>query len=655
MHVTSRRTKKCAPRLVESVRRPAVKTAGRKGPCWGWGAYSMISERQRQRSRLVPYALSLFVVLVLGLSILVGIRDNAYVLKGGAVFAASGDTFRLTAPLKFPAAPGLTLTGGTISLARSKGKEQGMAAFLSSGEAKLLLDGAVLSFDASEDGRHGKRSDGEESADITAPLLATLMQLSFDSLSLNRSTIAIRNGNRAADLLTNVSAEIICKRKQSLHAKGTFNFNGDQVAFDVTMGATLDHRSGNQYPVRASFKAPLIQATLDGRLSLADGFRLQSPNAEVSGSNLRRAMHWLGTPWPSGPGFGEFRARGELEWTERAIAFQKATFEADGNVATGTLSLLGGGSRLAIEGTLALKGLDLTRYTPGPATKNANGGQSREASPPAGPLNVLLPFVKDFDADLRVSADRVIIDGATLGRSAATLSLKQGKLLADIAELELDGTGHGGGQLSVDTNGPEPRVSVRGKLESVEVGPPLAAIFGHPVVQGRADVAIELTANGGSNERLLGTLGGKMTVALAEGGGRFGLDAGSLAAEAHARELAGWGVHGRGYTKIERLDARLLLAAGILTIESAKAYDGSTAYAAHGTLDLLQRTADLKLSVIRGLSEDRAADNDLSRDVVLVRGGWAAPHIRLVVPPDKAVVPEIRLPEPLVPSPASRP
>ena len=617
----------------------------------------MISGQQGQRSRLVAFAVWSFVILVLALPVVVGMRDTEHVFHGG-VLAASRDSFQLTTPLKFSAAPGLTLTSGKISFAPEQSSVSGekAAALLSKGEGRLVLDDATLSFDASEDGKNAARQDAEElNSDAIAPLVAALSQLSFDTLTLNRVTIVIRKGNRAADFLTNVKADITCKRKQSLRAKGTFDLNGQQLSFETTLGTNLDRKAGNQYPLRAVVKGALVQVVLDGRLSLADGFRLQAPHAEITSPQLRQMVRWLGATWPGSAGFAEFRAKGELEWTERAIAFQKATFEMDNNVATGTLSLVTGGSRPSLEGTLALKGLDLSRYAaaPKPITRSLQAPVTTDAEANAA-LGVVLPLIKQFDADLRLSADRVIVGGNTLGRSATTLTLRGGKLLADIAELELDGTAHGSGQVSVDLNGGEPRVAVRGKLEALELATPINALFGYPALHGRADVTLDLSGAGESLEQLAGTLAGKIALALPEGG-QVGVDAGALVAAAKARDLSGWGGYGRGYTALEQLDARLFLTAGIVKLDGVKGYEGNTGYSATGTVDLLDRSLDLRLSVARGLSEDRTpADGARGPDVLQTKGPWRAPLIRYMPPVEKAALPRVPdatvLPEPLVPA-----
>ncbi len=127
----------------------------------------------------------------------------------------------------------------------------------------------------------------------------------------------------------------------------------------------------------------------------------------------------------------------------------------------------------------------------------------------------------------------------TIGRSAATVSLRSGKMLADIAELEIDDGTRGGGQIRIDMSGANPSYDVQAKFESADVGRSVQAVFGHPTVQGRGSITVDLTATGNTGESLLRSLGGKLCVILAEGG-RVGLDVNKLAAASEPLPEGAW-------------------------------------------------------------------------------------------------------------------
>src|SRR5262249_7370046 len=132
-------------------------------------------------------------------------------------------------------------------------------------------------------------------------------------------------------------------------------------SFDMTLGAPSEPEAATR-PITALLDSAMLSANLDGSILLADNPRLSSPHAEVKIPHLREAAYWLGAGWPSGYGFNAFYAKGQLEWVNRTLAFQKAVLQMDGNEAQGTLSVNFGAPRPAVDGTLGLKTLDLSKY-----------------------------------------------------------------------------------------------------------------------------------------------------------------------------------------------------------------------------------------------------------------------------------------------------
>ena len=138
--------------------------------------------------------------------------------------------------------------------------------------------------------------------------------------------------------LENVNATISSKPNGALHCAGAFDFRGEKIAFDTTLGASLDAQ-GMSRPVNASFSGAPLNGTLEGSLMLGENPQLLSPQTEIASTDLRATARWLGVHWPAGRGFGAFHAKGQLEWAKRTLAFQNAFVAIDENDATGTLSI----------------------------------------------------------------------------------------------------------------------------------------------------------------------------------------------------------------------------------------------------------------------------------------------------------------------------
>jgi AsmA protein len=427
-------------------------------------------------------------------------------------------------------------------------------------------------------------------------------------------------------VLDELATDVTAKQNGTIRVVGSFVFRGEKVAFDTTLATKIDAQSA-AYPITASLKSQLLSAALDGQLLLGDSPRLLSPQADLAMPNVRAAARWLGTQWPPGDAFEDFYAKGQLEWVNHTVAFQKATVRMDGNEATGTLSVNFSGPRPALDGTLGLKSLDLSKYVQGRDGGDNAPGESL-LSMVRGASGLEFPLIQSIDADLRLSSSSVVLPDVTIGRSAATISLKGGKMLADIAELEIDDGTRGGGQLRIDASGTHPSYDIRGKLEALDLGRAGQAIFGHPTIQGRGDVIVEISAAGDTGTMLLSSLDGKLCVILDEGG-QLGLDVDQLSAAMKSPQPQSvWPAASTGAIPVDTLDARFAVHNGVIHTEKATAVAGTRAMKADGAIDLSRRRLDLELAigeVAQASTEATAAPR--KHEVIDLHGPWSAPAL----------------------------
>ena len=597
---------------------------------------------KRPRQSLRRYSLALAIlfslVFIIAAPILISDRYSHIVLRSAAVFAASANSYSLSSPVRLLEAPMIELEGGTLSVPPTRtGLARGgqMIAMLITGSGpQMTLENATFTadFSTSEPTFSNSTGNGE-----VAPLVSALKTMQFDGLAVRNSSVRIKMSDGSTLEFDEVTAEITSKPNGAIQATGSFAFRGEKVTFETALGASLDPR-GNDRPIAASFASAPLSATLDGSLMLGDSPQLLSPQAELTIVNLRDAARWLGVNWPSGRGFGAFHAKGQLEWGNRTVAFQRALVQMDDNEAAGTLSVNFSGARPALEGTLGLKTLDLSKYLK-PAVA-ASGAAPDVASSAATPSllsamstasGLAFPLIQSIDADMRISSDSVVLSGATIGRSAVTISLKEGKMLADIAELEIDEGTRGGGQIRIDTSGANPSFGVQGKLEAMDVGRAAQLMFGHPTVQGRGIVTIDLSAVGNTGASLLRSLGGKLCVTLNEGG-RIGLDINQLTAAANAPQpSSAWQAASAHAISVDKLDARFVVTDGVIRTQSAEAVSGARALRADGSISLLERRLDLELAIGDLAKADiEGGEPKLQpRDVIDVHGPWSEPALRV--------------------------
>ena len=553
-------------------------------------------------------------------------------LKGAAVLAASRDSYSLSSPVRLLATPMVELESGTLSLPHSSSglarSGEVIAMLITGGGPRMTLDNATFTADFST----AEPSFSQASFAGIAPLVASFQKLQFDTLAIQNGSVRIKMSDGSTLTLDDLVADVTSKPNGTVRAAGSFSFRGEKVSFDTTLGASTAAPAAAR-PITASLDSKMLSATLDGSILLAENPRLLSPRAEINIPHLRQAAFWLGAGWPPGFGFDDFHAKGQLEWVNRTLAFQKAVLQMDGNEAEGTLSVNFGAGHPAIDGTLGLKTLDLSKYLARGGTAEP-GSETSLLSLVGGARGLHFPLIESVDADLRVSSDSVVVPGLTIGHSAATISLKAGKMLADIAELEIDDGMRGGGQLRIDTNGLQPNYDVHAKLESIDLGQAGKAIFGHPTIQGRGDVIVDLTADGDSGDTLLRSLDGKLCVTLVEGG-QLGVDINQLVTAASSPQQATlWRAAASSAIPIDRLDARFAVVNGVIRTETAQAMAGERAMKADGVIDLPARSLDIELTIGDRARADAGEDvKPAPRQVIDLHGPWAQPTMQPVAAP----------------------
>lgn len=608
----------------------------------------MTDRKPSPRMAIVALAVLAFIMLGLSVPILVGGRPQSITLQSASVQAASRDTFVIAAPVRLLAAPELTLQSGTLSMATDKSGRprsgEAAAAILAAGSARITLDDATIWLDLDRGGTVGKGLQTSADA-LAAPLLSALANLSFETVSLRNCVIVLKRGDQTSDVLSDVRLEIGNRKNVSLTAVGSFDLAGRQLALDATLGLVSDRKDVVQLPLKATLKGGLVDASIsDARLLLGDKFEVVAPVAEVQSGRLVQAAAWLGSVWPVGRGLGVFKAKGRMHWADRTVVFQDASFQLDGNEATGTLAFSWDMARPEIDGTLALKRLDLTPYMELASAENRGVFSGGWLNLWGSSRSLALPMLSKIDADVRISSDRLTAGPWSFGKSAVSLSIKGHKMLADVGELELINEGSARGQLSVDMTAAQPRYVVRGKIEGFDAAKAANKAFGHAALAGRANLIFDLTGSASTVDQLARGLTGRVGIELPDGG-LLGIDVAQLAAAAQRSndpEAKGWGSPARGQTRVDQFAAKFGVQGGKLLVESFKASDATRLFTAAGDVDLSSRTFDGEFSIRKQpvtlvvVADDRPSP---PTEVLKLRGPWAEPNIRYSTRPSKSAAP----------------
>lgn len=579
-----------------------------------------MAHRRWARKFSVLFALILWLCLGLALPIILSL----YSTDGprDALEAAPADAFTLTEPVVLSARPGIRLERGTIAFLDGNGSPLPSAGFGQHGipqpSQSLQLFNATVAIGSPI---AASRADPATQPFPASPFAAALADGRYDFLSLRRTTLLVHGFLGETEALTDVAADVSLRRRGIVAIKGSGMLRGRKVSFDVSAAVGQAERRGamlHRLPVRLSLKGGQLDFNFDGRLVAAgDELELQGP-ADFSLTSGRAFARWLGAYWPTGAGLRDIAVRGQMRLGHGSIAFENAVARMDGNEATGVVGLRLKQPRPVLSGTLAYKLFDASVYLAAAAPDVADG--SSWTSLAAGALTV--PLGMHLDADMRISADRVQVGKIELDRVAATVALKDGRLLADVADMRLIG-GEGGGQVTADFSGLIPKVSVRGKLEQVDLALMSSALAGSPLLNGRGAIVADLAGTGGTLKDVLTGFSGKLAV-RAQTAGRIGLDFRGLLGSGGSGESYGWGDAARGHTAYDSLDMKLVLRDGTILTETAEARAGDATWSAVGVVNLLSDRIDVRLS--RGAP---GAASAAAQGVVELNGPLRRPRVKV--------------------------
>lgn len=534
------------------------------------------------------------------------------------VEAATRESYTLTSAVPLPLMPNVMIEGGKLSIDKPGRANDGLSGsqaikLLAAGDVKLLLDDAVLSIAPIQSTDPATVKAGGS----LAPILSALLKLSFSTLELRNASVKLGRGVEPFATLADVDFKITKPNTAQARAVGSFKYRDRPVTFDIMIGANAELQAEQARGTTTIgrtldivFKSELFSLTGSGILSAGDQPQLTSKSATLMVEDLRQLANWIGFKLGDGTGVGgvsKFQAQGLLDFSPQSIEFSEAKLQLDSNDATGAISFNWGGTRPSLDGTLAFKALELSNYLPAARPDAAKGFDLASLLKLRPESKSPFPLVNQIDADLRVSSARVSLGSMSFGRGAASLSLKDGVLLADVAELEIGKDGRCGGQFGFQMEGQVPSYSLRGKIESIDISMLMNALWSYSIVSGNSDVTIDLKAAGDSKEKMLSSLQGRVGV-IQPGSGQIGLDLRTLAATTRAQMQKGWGGATRGQTAIDGLAAEFFLVDGRLIAEKVGARAGDAVLSAVGSINVRDQVGDLKVFITHPQRDANATD-----------------------------------------------
>ena len=525
---------------------------------------------------------------------------------------------------------------------------------------KLVLVNPVIALEVGKDGKPNWQfataappAAGAPAAPQPAPQAAAPPSSSSSMLSgLSLADVRLENGKvsyldqRSGQSLSldQITMKVSLPNLDSpLTADGSAVYRGQKLALSVNLANPRAFLGGKSSAAKLGLQSTPIAFSFSGTAAGSTPPKLDGA-VDLNIPSLRNLAQWAGTPLQMpGTGFGPLAISGKASVAGPKITFTEAKLSLDQINATGEVALDSAGARPSVKGTLAVDKLDLNPYLPpetaGKPAASSSGGGGAPAGGPAAPAAksagwsdqpIDVAPLKSADVDFALSCNSLVYRKIEVGHSALGLHLVNGRLEADLTQLQLyQGTGKG--KVVVDGSGAVPGIEADFDLSRVQMEPLLKAAVGSDRLIADGAFTVAVTGHGKSQREIVGTLDGKGNFDLANGKIK-GVNLVAMVKNIGSAFQAG----AADETDFGSLTGTYTIQNGILRNNDLQLKSGEVPMSGAGTVDLPQRTVDYKLTprlagavavpvIVKGPWDDLSYQPDLAGIVgnpaELLKGG----------------------------------
>lgn len=482
--------------------------------------------------------------------------------------------------------------------------------------ADVSLDHPVIVVDIAPDGRSNWSGLIDALAGSQKPN-AQRAATAFSEMRINNGTVVVRDAKRKlTETLDDVRVSLAWPSiSTSFGATGRFLWRNETVDAALTLGDFAAALAGNQTGVKLRLAGNPLKGAFEGTMSMKPTLKIQGTLAADTQS-LRDAMVWLGQrPLPGG-GFGRFAIKAKTDVTGGTIGLTNVNVELDGNTAEGVLTFSTDGHE-TVQGTLAADTLDLSPYV---STARLLASNQREWDN----ARISLEGLSGIDLDLRLSAAKITVGTATLGRTAIGANLRKGNLTVTIGEAQAyGGVIKGSFALANFDSG----VDVKSQLQftGVDLQACLDQLFGLRRLEGKGNMTLAVDGKGESVLGVTRNMNGTAKL-TGEKGALVGLNVEQLLRRLERRPLSGGGEFRTGSTPFDKFEVALKIVGGKANVEGMTISGPGVTVALAGSASIPERDLDLTgtATLVTAKSDANAADKPFALPFV-VQGSWDDP------------------------------
>lgn len=440
--------------------------------------------------------------------------------------------------------------------------------------------------------------------------------LSFSEIAIKDGVIALHNPEQGIDeTVEGVELSLAWPAiARSFAATGHFTWHHEIVDASLTIANFPGALAGDDSGLKFRASAGPLKAAFDGVMSYRPSLKIDGMLG-ADAASLREALVWSGGHSLPAGGLGRFALKARTTISGRAISLSDLNVELDGNVAEGVLSYATTGHR-RFQGTLAVENLDLNPYV---STFRLIADNTRDWDR----RSLMLEWFNGWEADVRLSAARVQLPHAELGRTAIAANMRSGRLVVTVGESQaFDGVVTG--TIAVARSEAGADFSSQMQFSGVNLQHCLGQLFGIDRLDGAGNLGFSVTSSGRSVKELAGNLNGAVHIA-ATAGGLNGLNVEQVMRRLQRSPLSGGGDLRSGRTSFDKLNVGLRIVQGLATIDDVALEGPSVRLAVTGTTSIPEREFNLA-----GTAHLISAASDalpLFELPFTVRGHWTSPSI----------------------------
>lgn len=443
---------------------------------------------------------------------------------------------------------------------------------------------------------------------------------SFSEIRMSDGTVILRNPERKiAETLSGVEFSLAWPSiAKTFGATGHFMWHDEVMEATLSLSDFVAALVGDNSGLKIRLNGAPIKFAFDGAISHSPTLRMEGTLATDSAS-LRDTIRWAVRRTPPGGGFGRFALKAQTSVSGGNVSLSAVNAELDGNVGEGALTFNSDG-RQTVQGTLATEALDLTPYVSAIRLLTSGDGSWEQAP-------ITLDGLDDIDVDMRLSAARVALGTAKLGRTAIAANLRDGRFTLTVGESEaFGGVIRGSFGLAQAPSGAEMKAQLA--FADVDLEQCLGEMFGIRRVEGKGNLGFTVDSVGGSVYDLAKGLDGSASLTSRKGA-LVGVNVEQLLRRVERSPLSSGNELRSGKTPYDQLTVNLKIEQGTVNVDNVRIDGPALRVDVGGSASIPARNLDLNgtaalLSTTASNGNEPAAAYELP---FIVRGPWDDPLI----------------------------